>query len=455
MPNNLNDLFFQSQQPDLDYDELLKNVQESCTANYSAEISAAKNQTESAELLHRIIRQYLFEHKYGTTDALIERLYEDMAGYSFIQKYLEMPGIEEININAFDDVAIITDGGRSRKIPERFSSPQQAIDVIRRMLANCQMIIDDTMPSVLGYLSKNVRISVDKTPLVDAETGISASIRVINPKSISRETLLQCGSATEEMLDFLVACMIYGVSVCLVGATSSGKSTIMAWLLSNVPDDYRLITIEDESREFDLVKRDESGRVLNNVVHLQTRPHENPKLDIDQDFLLERVLRKHPDIIGIGEIRAAAETMSAAEASRTGHTCITTLHANSCRASYRRMATLAKRKFTTMDNAFLEEIMVEAYPIVARIKQQDDGSRRIMEIMEGEGYEDGRLVCRTLYKYHRQKGGFQKTNRISEALEDRFLESGIPKALLDRFLKLPRREVKNLENRVVAGTREK
>ena len=177
-----------------------------------------------------------------------------------------------------------------------------------------------TMPSVIGFLDKNVRISVDKTPIVDPEVGINASIRIVNQQTVSAQKLLDSGSATAEMLHFLTACIRYGVSVCIAGATGSGKTTIMAWLLSQVPDNRRLITIEEGSREFDLVKRDENGNILNSVVHLLTRPSENPSLNINQDFLLERVLRKHPDVIGVGEMRSAAESLSAAESSRTGHT---------------------------------------------------------------------------------------------------------------------------------------
>ena len=117
------------------------------------------------------------------------------------------------------------------------------------------------------------------------------------------------------------------------------------------------ITIEEGSREFDLVKRDAQGNILNSVVHLLTRPSENPALNINQDFLLERVLRKHPDVIGVGEMRSAAESLSAAESSRTGHTVCTTIHSNSCNSTYRRMMTLAKRKYN-MDDSILMQIMV-------------------------------------------------------------------------------------------------
>lgn len=205
----------------------------------------------------------------------------------------------------------------------------------------CGMVIDDTMPSIVGFLDKNIRISVDKTPIVDADVGVNASIRIVNQQTVSEEKLLNSGSATAEMLHFLTACIRYGVSVCIAGSTGSGKTTIMAWLLSNVPNNRRLITIEEGSREFDLVKRDAQGNILNSVVHLLTRPSENPALNINQDFLLERVLRKHPDVIGVGEMRSAAESLSAAESSRTGHTVCTTIHSNSCNSTYRRMMTLS------------------------------------------------------------------------------------------------------------------
>ena len=95
-----------------------------------------------------------------------------MAGYSFLKKWIYLtPGVEEVNINAYNDIEVIMNSGRSVKIPEKFSSPQHAIDVVRRMLSSCGMILDDTMPSVVGYLDKNIRISVDKTPIVDPDVG--------------------------------------------------------------------------------------------------------------------------------------------------------------------------------------------------------------------------------------------------------------------------------------------
>ena len=93
--------------------------------------------------------------------------------YSFLKKWIYKPGVEEVNINAYNDIEVIESSGRSIKIPDKFSSPQHAIDVIRRMLNACGMVIDDTMPSIVGFLDKNIRISVDKTPIVDADVSLS------------------------------------------------------------------------------------------------------------------------------------------------------------------------------------------------------------------------------------------------------------------------------------------
>jgi len=450
--NNLNDIFFAPAASEgLTYEKVLENVQRYFSENHASTIAEAGegNTLRAAAVLKELMIQYLVKRKYAidgfTTEELCARLYEDMAGYSFLKKWIYRPGVEEVNINAYNDIEVIMNSGRSIKIPDKFSSPQHAIDVVRRMLNACGMVIDDTMPSVIGFLDKNIRISVDKTPIVDPDVGINASIRIVNQQTVSEQKLLNSGSATAEMLHFLTACIRYGVSVCIAGSTGSGKTTIMAWLLSNVPNNRRLITIEEGSREFDLIKRDENGNILNSVVHLLTRPHENPSMNINQDFLLERVLRKHPDVIGVGEMRSAAESLSAAESSRTGHTVCTTIHSNSCDSTYRRMMTLAKRKYN-MDDSILMQIMVEAYPVVVFTKQLEDRSRKIMEIIEGEDYQDGHLLYRSLYKYEvvdnvtdangeiHVIGHHNRSGQISDALKKRLLDNGISHKELEEFM---------------------
>jgi pilus assembly protein CpaF len=447
---NLNDVFFTPVASDtITYEQILEDVQRYFTENHAAKLAGDENQNKADVVLKELITTYLVKRKYAidgfTTSELCDRLYEDMAGYSFLRKWIYKKDVEEVNINAYNDIEVIMSSGRSIKIPDKFTSPQHAIDVTRRMLSACGMVIDDTMPSIIGFLDKNIRISVDKAPIVDTDVGLNASIRIVNQQTVTKEKLLHTGSATDEMLAFLTACIRYGVSVCIAGSTGSGKTTVMAWLLSNVPNNRRLITIEEGSREFDLVKRDADGNIINSVVHLLTRPHENPAMNINQDFLLERVLRKHPDVIGIGEMRSAAESLSAAESSRTGHTVCTTIHSNSSVSTYRRMMTLAKRKYN-MDDDVLMQIMVEAYPVVVFTKQLEDRSRKVMEIIEGDDFADGKLNYRTLYQYEvidnaldengdvKVVGRHKKMKNISDALKKRFLDNGISKKELSQFL---------------------
>lgn len=430
----------------------LKTSRNTVRKKHADKLTTEGNRDEARKLLREFISQYIISRSYHieglTTEELCDTLYEDMAGISFLKKWIYMPGVEEVNVNAFDDIEVIMSGGRSMKIPDRFQSPQHAIDVTRRLLNTCGMVIDDTMPSVIGFLDKNIRISVDKTPIVDSEVGINASIRIVNQQTVSRDKLIRSSSATDEMLDLLTCCIRYGVSTCISGSTGSGKTTVMSWLLSMVPDNRRLITIEEGSREFDLIKRDKDGHAINSVVHLLTRPHENPSLDIDQDLLLERVLRKHPDVIGVGEMRSAKEALSVAESSRTGHTVVTTIHSNSAESTYRRMMTFAKRKYNIADE-ILMQIMVEAYPIVVYTKQLEDGSRKIMEIIEGEDYRNGQLIYHPLYQYDVSDnrtnengkitvvGNHKRLGSISDTLKKRMLDNGIPAGKLAAFLTIP------------------
>ena len=140
--------------------------------------------------------------------------------------------------------------------------------------------------------------------------------------------------------------------------------------------------------------------------------------------------------------------MTAAEASRTGHTVATTIHSNSAVASYRRMMTLAKKKYSTMDDRLLMQIMLEAFPFIVYTKQLSDGSRHIMEIIEGEDFVNDKVVSRVLYKYDIEDniydddgelvkivGKHRKKESISDRLQGVFLDNGLSNKQLKAFLK--------------------
>ena len=330
----------------------------------------------------------------------------------------------------------------SRRLANVIVENKDFEDVIRRMLQNSGKVLDNASPIITSRLARNIRISVIKTPVLDEDAGVAASIRIVNPRNLSKADFVQSGTATEEMLDFLSACLRYGVSICVAGATSSGKTTVAGWLLSTIPDRKRIFTIEDGSRELQLI-REHDGRVTNSVVHTQTRDSENERQRIDQIALLDIALRFNPDIICVGEMRGP-EANAAQEAARVGIAVLTTIHSNSSEGTYRRMVSLCKRAVDTPDDTLMGYV-TEAYPIVVYCRQLENKQRRITNISECEILPDGSRRLHKLYEYHITdnhlednrfiiEGEHRKCEEISESLRRRFIENGMPLGALAQFV---------------------
>lgn len=438
-------LFFEAGSTKKELSTVLREVQEYISGKYSSLISDKSD--EQKEQIEAYISKYLMDYSLEVEgydfDELVERLYTEMAEFSFLTTYLFEKDVEEININSWKDIKITHSNGDIIPAGERFSSPDHAVDVIRRLLHKSGMILDNSQPIVRGHLANNIRITVFGNPVTDKDKGISASIRIVNPQNLERSDFINNGTAIAEMLDFLSLILRYGVSICVTGATSSGKTTLMSWLLTTIPDEKRIFTIENGCREFDLVKEDEKGNVVNNVIHTVTRCSDDEKQNIDQEKLLEYALTSNPDIICVGEMKSA-EAFAAQEAARTGHAVVTTTHANSCEATYHRMVTLCKQKYD-MNDQTLYNLVTEAFPIVMFTKKLEDKTRKIMEITECEILPDGSRKIRTLFRFHisenqdsgdgiRVIGRYEKVCDISESLQKRLLENGMPRKTLVQFI---------------------
>lgn len=443
MASNI-DLFFNTSRNKRTFPEVLAEIQEYLASKYSTLIT--DNPEEQHQQITAYIAKYLNDYSLGVEgmshEELIDKLYTEMAEFSFLTPYLFANDVEEININSWKDVKITYADGRVVPTKDRFQTPQHAVDVIRRLLHKSGMILDNSQPGVVGHLSNKIRITVLGNPLTDKEKGVAASIRIVNPKKLSRDDFIGYGTATAEMLDFLAEVLRFGLSICVTGSTGSGKTTLMSWILSTIPNEKRIFTIENGCREFDLVKEDAEGNVINNVVHTVTRFSDDPKQNYDQERLLEFALTCNPDIVCVGEMKSA-EAFAAQEAARTGHAVITTTHANSCKATYYRMVTLCTQKYDMGDKT-LYNLVTEAFPIVLFVKKLEDNSRRVMEITECEILEDGTRQLHTLYRYHvsetsiqdgkvKVHGEFQKVSTISASLQKRLLENGMPPRLLERI----------------------
>lgn len=442
--NNIREIFYNTR-GQTDYASVLEQVRKGVLQSIEGRLEDLREDD-----LRDKIAKYITDYniKCNITESvseLTDHIYHDMAGLSFISRenLFEIPGFEELNINAWNDVDLVINGV-TQKTKYSFLSPQHAIDIHQRMLRKTNTILDDSMPRAIADLGRNIRICALKHPIVDNDVGVACSIRKVNTTTVDREFLIKAGTVNDDIMDFLLLCLLHGASVCTSGETGSGKTTITGALISIVSQFLRTLTIEEGSREWYFVRRNQEGKVTNSVVHLKTRPNdEDPKLNIDQKRLIMDSLRLDPDFIGIGEIRGeeAFETMGACN---TGHTVITTIHANSALDSLMRLVTLAKKAYDMSDHTLLT-MAVQAFPILVHIEKLADNTRRVTEIVEVEGYQNGDVISRPLFEFEvvdnvhnpdgsiQVQGHFVQRNGISRKLAQRLLKKGARKADIDRF----------------------
>ncbi len=427
-----------------DFWTLLKLTQEYVSQHYAAVLTDKNKLGQLKAYVDKYLRDSGYHVENLSAEELTDKLYREMAEYSILTPYLTDPDLEEINVNGWDDVALTYSDGRVEKAPEHFRGPQHAVDVVKRLLHHSGMIIDNATPLAQGHLPGNARVTAIKDPVVDPDRGICVSIRLLHPSRVTADSIVGNGFATREMTDFLCACARYGVPFVIAGATSSGKTTLLNAVMATVPDCKRIFTIESGSRELDLVRRDEDGRVRNNVVHTLSRPSDNPAYDITQEDLVVASLRFNPDVICVGEMRDV-ECYSAVEASLTGHTVLSTVHAGPAEAAHVRIALLCQKRFPIDFSTSLTQA-AQAFPLVVYAHKLEDSSRKITDITECSVDSSGRRTYRRLYGYEIEKnesaggrtevrGRFVKPAIMSDGLRGRLVRYGIPLGTLEKFCK--------------------
>ena len=426
----------------IDFLSVLSKAQQHISEKYSAALTNEDKLPQLKSYIEKYLRDTGYSVEGMDITELTNRLYSEMAEYSILTKYLGKDDIEEVNVNGWNDLAITYTDGRIEKADEHFYSPQHAVDIVKRLLHHSNMIIDNATPMSQGHLPGNTRITALKEPLVDKDRGISVSIRLLHPSKVTREQIANNKNATVRMIDFLCMCLRYGVSFVVAGATSSGKTTLLNALLSSVPNEKRIFTIESGTRELSLIKV-EDGKVINNVVHTLSRPSDSDSYDITQEDLVVASLRFNPDIVVVGEIRDA-EAYSAVEASLTGHTVVSTIHASAADAAHTRLALLCQKRFPINFNTSLMQA-AQAFPIVVFEHKLEDNSRKIMDISECIVSGNGDREYRTLFRYNITKnnivngkyiieGHFEQPNIMSDSLKKRLMQFGVPQDILQKFL---------------------
>ncbi len=249
------------------YQEVLERGRATIAERHSAELATAINNEESAAVLKGLILKYCTEELAGRSfdrDSLVSRIYQDMAGTGVLSPFIYDPNVEEININSFDTIEIqFSDHIKYLCGAEAFPSPQAALDIVKRMIRMGGMILICrrllwTVSSAAALESRLLsrRLSRKKSAL-------RHPFEKQNKSEITRKQLIESGSASADMLDFLVLCLSNGVSVGLAGGTGSGKTTDEAFLLNeyirtNDSFNSRIVIIED-SREIFLHPHTEDG----------------------------------------------------------------------------------------------------------------------------------------------------------------------------------------------------
>lgn len=430
------------------YEDALELIKDDVSNNHSKELVSILEDSTAEQRVKNIIAMYIKDRGIKVREipeynVLIDKLYDDMAGFAFLSKYIYDDEVEEINGNSWRDIEIVTKEG-CRKLDEHFVSPKQSIDIAKKMVKLGGVIMDSSCPVADSYITKGIRISVIIPPVVDEDNGAAFSIRKQKVGNFSRDDLILNGSATGDELDFLILCIQNGISVGIAGATGSGKTTDIGYLVNNIPNNLRIFSIED-SRELSLQKTDESGKIINRVVQTKIRPSELKRSNITAEVLLKKALRFDPDIIIPAEMRGE-EAQVAQEAGRTGHTIITSLHATTALAAYTRILTMCMSSGTLLSENIMMKLIIEAFPIMVFKKQLIDKSRKYMRIIEAEDYRDGKVIGRTLFKYivtgkevdangkiTKISGTHKKISPISHMMANRMLENGADINLIKKY----------------------
>lgn len=421
------------------YEAILDETRSYIARNHGEELAKSIAKESSLAAIKELVNVYIDSRHLRieglSMQQLTDKLYGDMVGFGFLDKYISDDEVEEINGNSWRDIEVVTKTGW-KKVPEKFLSPQHAEDTLRKMVRLGGLVLDGTNPIVDSYITEGIRVSAMIPPIADRRCGVVFSIRRQRMARVTKEQLIQWKTATSEMLDFLTLCINNGVSIGIAGKTGSGKTTDISFLLNMADKNKRIYTIE-ETRELDLFSEDKEGKAINRVIHTCTRPSEMENADVDMNDLLRKAMRFSPDIIAVAEMRGA-EAMVAQEAARTGHTVVTSLHANSAKKAYNRILSMCQMSGTNISTNILMSFVAEAFPVMVFKRQFPDGTRRIMEIAEATGVIDGAVQTNSIFRYEANgsQDEYRQVNGISDGLAEILRENGADKAMIDRFMEV-------------------
>jgi len=317
-------------------------------------------------------------------------------------------------VNGFDNV-YIERGGKLIETNVRFKDQAHLRMIIDRIVSAIGRRIDDSSPIVDARLADGSRACAVIPPL--SLIGPVLSIRRFGKKLLSTDDLLKNETLTSGMLDFLAGCVQARLNMVVAGGSGSGKTTLLNTLSRFIPEEERVVTIEDTA---------ELQMQQPHVVRLETRPMNIEGAGaITQRDLVVNALRMRPDRIVVGECRGA-EAFDMMQAMNTGHDgSMTTTHANSTRDAFSRLETMVMMATQNVPDVVIRQMLAAALQIVIHCSRLTDGSRKITGISEVLGVEDGHLDLQDIFLLEREgigthgrvQGRFVSTGKRPRALE--------------------------------------
>ncbi|MEW6641886.1 MAG: CpaF family protein [Pseudomonadota bacterium] len=349
--------------------------------------------------LTKEVRAYLVEYARKEKLALNQRelqtladeVVDEMVGFGPIEPLLKDPTINDILINTHKQ-CFVERFGKLEQTPVHFKDEAHLIRIIQRIVAGVGRRIDESSPTVDARLPDGSRVNVAIRPV--AVDGPLVSIRKFSKRPFSMERLLEVGTLRPPIADLLRAAVRGRISLVISGGTGSGKTTLLNALSNYVPDDERIITIEDAA---------ELQLQLTHVGRMETRPpNAEGKGEVRQRELVKNALRMRPDRIIIGECRGE-EAFDMLQAMNTGHEgSMTTVHANSPRDAIKRLEQMVGMAGMQLNSLGTRSQIASAIRLLVQLQRLADGRRRLTSVSEITGMEGEIVQMHEIYRFQKE-----------------------------------------------------
>ena len=388
----------------------------SLTADQLKDLNKDSVRGQIGAVVERLILDESLPMTMAEREKVIEEILDEVFGLGPLEPLLKDPTISDIMVNGFDNI-YIERGGRLVETNIRFKDQAHVRMIIERIVSAVGRRIDDSSPIVDARLADGSRVCAVIPPL--SLVGPCMSIRRYGKKVLSTDDLLKNETFTSGMLDFLSGCVEARLNIVISGGSGSGKTTILNTLSRFIPEEERIVTIEDTA-ELQLQQ--------NHVVRLETRPAniEGAGAVTPRDLVIN-TLRMRPDRIIVGELRGA-EALDMLQAMNTGHDgSMTTVHANSPRDAFSRLETMVMMASQHVPDKVIRQQLASAIHVVAHCARLSDGSRKVTGIAEVVGVENDQVEMQDLFEFERT--GISARGKVV----GRFRATGARPLCLDRL----------------------